>query len=224
MTRDRKASTVTGDDPVTFSLWCISTADASCRFFLGRTSVVVGLYGPIEGRGQQATYTGLIADVSVRTPNGVPSHSERYLESLISDVAHRMVDCKAFPYMQLSVSVEIISNDGSLLSAVLNAFILAAVDLGIPLRAAGLAVTCSLRAGDTCLSPSLAEEESSTVISTHVICLNTAKVIYACQPSGCCSVSELGRLAAACQESASGLNQQFATQLVGKNHQGSKHW
>jgi ribonuclease PH len=107
--------------------------DASAVVRFGKTEVACGLFGPVESRTGRDTFAGLIVDVSTRSCVAIPTHYHKHIDSVVSDIVMQCVDTVRFPFMQLNISIEVVSDDGSLLSVLGNAVCLALLHSGLPL-------------------------------------------------------------------------------------------
>ena len=210
--------------PIQFSMGKLTTNDASCVYSCGDTTVACGIYGPVEAKGLQGSFKGMIGDVTVRSPVGMPTHSERHMETVITDLIMRLFDCEKFPYNQMNVSLEILSDDGSVLSAAINAFMLAVAGLGIPLRSSALSTSVASIDGALVVDPSLSEESLADAVSTQAICLTTGKVMYSFQHKGSFSVAEIGQVASLCQTSSKSLEEHLSAKQEKVNNSTKAKW
>ncbi len=115
-------------------LGALDNHDASAVVRSGKTEVACGIFGPLDARGTRDSYEGMIVDVSTRGCIALPTHTHRHIDCIISDIALRCIDSVRFPYMQLNVAIEVLSDDGRLLSVIGNAVYFALVDSGLPMK------------------------------------------------------------------------------------------
>jgi ribonuclease PH len=144
--------------------------DSSARFTLNGTSVIVGIHGPIESRNQQNV--GMSVDVSVRIPSGIPGASERSLEEATRVIIQECTDFRCLTPVELCVSIEVVCNNGSLISVVANAVMLALLDSGIPLRTIAVASSYHQSVEDV-------SHLVQNIMTDLVVCTKTGKVLYA---------------------------------------------
>jgi len=119
---------------VSVVLGLLDNNDASAVVKVGDTEAACSLFGPVEARGAKDSHNGLLVDVSTRSNVALPTHSHKHIESIITDIVTRCVDCRRFPHMQLSVCIEILADSGMLLSVVGNAVYFALLDSGLPMK------------------------------------------------------------------------------------------
>ena len=70
-----------------------------------------------------------------------------------------MVEARDYPRAVISIVVQVLEDNGSILATAINAVTLALMDAGVPMRSVVTASTCAiLPDGRMCLDPSLSEE------------------------------------------------------------------
>jgi exosome complex component RRP46 len=163
---------------ITYKANQVKDADASCVLTIGKTSVSCALLGPIEAKAHQANFTRMTPDVIVRPPIGMPTSRERHYEVLLGSLITKFVDGSRFPYTQLVVSIDILHDDGSCLSAIVNAFLVAAEILDLPMLSQPRAITRSATGEDDVLYPAHVDELCADEISTFVLDSVTHDVLY----------------------------------------------
>lgn len=186
--------------PISCEVSVACKTDSSCKLSIGKTTVLVGLSGPAESPALVSNQ-GLIIEVSARSPSGVPGNLERLIESSMKDVLKSAIEGKSLPFAQLNVFVEILADHGSLLSVIINATILACLDLGIPLSDFPIAASSALVNGSIVASPTLTCESLSTAVVVCFISAKTGKTLGIVQASGKCPVSLMGAMIQSCQDS-----------------------
>ncbi len=151
-------------------------ADGSARFSHGHTSVVVGVYGPCPPTySRQEIWNRAILQVSVKPEIGLPGTSEKEYEQIMKQTFEPMVDLAKYPRTKIDIIVQVIENDGSLVSVATNAINLALIDAGIAMKGFVHSMTCSsLTSGKICLDPGL-KEENEAVNATTIFAFNSAE-------------------------------------------------
>ncbi|KAF1809397.1 ribosomal protein S5 domain 2-like protein [Eremomyces bilateralis CBS 781.70] len=123
-----------------------AAADGSSYLEMGNTKVVCTVTGPAEGRragGQGGG--GDVLDVRVEIGlagfSGVERRRQVRGDKRIFEMAHTITESlnrtlltNLFPRSTLSISLHVLSQDGSLLAALINAATLACVDAGVPMK------------------------------------------------------------------------------------------
>lgn len=137
------------------------TADGAAEVSQGLTTVVVEVHGPREPR-MRAMALHDRANVNVEVGIAMVSASERRrrgrgdkrileLASTIRSTFEPVIQTSLYPRTQIDIFVQILAQDGSVLSACINATTLALVTAGIPL----LDFVCAVSGGVHTTSPLL---------------------------------------------------------------------
>ena len=95
---------------------CQIKADCITLGWLCFTAVVCGVYGPVEVRAARELCDRATLEVVVRGETGLPSGRERQLEKLLTGCCGEMIRTELHPHTAISVSLQVESNDGSVLS------------------------------------------------------------------------------------------------------------
>ncbi|RKF57245.1 Exosome complex component SKI6 [Golovinomyces cichoracearum] len=127
-----------------------ASADGSSYLEMGNTKVICTVSGPSEGKiasRQGTTSTGGVdkADIqviiSIAGFSGVDrkrkaKNDKRLIEmqTIIADAFAQILFTNLYPYSVISIALDVLSQDGSILAALINASTLALVDAGIPMR------------------------------------------------------------------------------------------
>ena len=119
---------------VSVILGALDNNDSSAIVRCGGTEVACGIYGPTDARGFKDNHRGLIVEVSTRSNVALPTHTHKHIDTIIADIIMRSVDSRSFPHLQLNVHIEVLSDNGRLLSIVGNAVYFALLDSGLPLK------------------------------------------------------------------------------------------
>ena len=87
--------------------------------------------------------------------------AERLQEKFLRGILETVILTTLHPRTLITIIVQEIVNDGSLLAAAVNASMLAVLDAGLPVKSTAAAVQCSLTrlGGDFILDPSTQEEK-----------------------------------------------------------------
>ena len=153
--------------PLASESGALARADGSARFSQDQTEVIVAIYGPCEAKRSKEQINGAVLEVVVRPRAGLPSPSDRQLEQQISHTLQHAIIVTMHPRTAISVVVQVISEDGALLSAALNGTCVALMHAGVPLR--GMLGACTIAVmsdGAQFLDPSAAEESEAHAVLT----------------------------------------------------------
>ncbi|KAI6247924.1 Exosome complex component SKI6 [Erysiphe necator] len=127
-----------------------ASADGSSYLEMGNTKVICTVTGPSEGKlASRQTITtaggGDKADIQVLISIAGFSTVDRKrktrndkrifeLQNIIAGAFAQSIFTNLYPYSVISITLDILSQDGSMLAALINATTLALVDAGIPMR------------------------------------------------------------------------------------------
>lgn len=145
----------------------LTRADGSSRFSHDGTEVIAAVYGPCEAKRSRERIDGMTLEVIVRPRAGIPSPVEREVEQLILQTLQHLVLVAAHPRTALSVVVQVLTNEGSLLTAALHAVCVALMHAGVPLRGMlGVCTMAVLPDGGVLLDPTAEEEAEAQGVVT----------------------------------------------------------
>ncbi|NXE95557.1 EXOS5 protein, partial [Menura novaehollandiae] len=191
----------------------------------GDTSVLAGLYGPVEAKVSKELPDRAAMEVLLRPKVGLPGVVERSREQQLRQTCEAVILGVLHPRTAITLVLQVLSDAGSLLSCCLNAACMALLDAGLPLAAVFCGVTCALDPdGTILLDPSTQQEQVSPrrgvqlcacpphppdplspqearAVLTFAIGSSDRKVLMA-TTKGNCSVEEMQQCLAAAQRAA----------------------
>ncbi|RQM20845.1 hypothetical protein B5M09_003698 [Aphanomyces astaci] len=149
--------------PLSCEQGLLNRADGSARFSHGSTSVVASVNGPAAAKNRrQEKVDAATLEVVFKSDKGAPTARDKEYEVILRQTFETVVYLENFPRAVISLTVQVVEDDGSLLAVAINAVNLALLDAGIPMRSLVGAITCSiLDDGQLCLDPSLTEGDVS---------------------------------------------------------------
>ena len=183
-----------------------SKTDSSCKLSIGKTSVLVGVMGPIEARSAM-THLGLQIETSIRSPSGVPGSLEKSIESFVNDILRYCIPLDRFHSTQLNISIEILSDDGYLISTILNATMLACFQLGLPLSDFPVAASVACIEDEVIPFPSKRDEALATALLTCCFSSKSQKLIGMNQTHGKSALSVMKDMISSCEDSCRAYQQ-----------------
>ena len=145
----------------------LSRADGSSRFSHDGTEVLVAAFGPCEVKRLREKIDGATLEVIVRPRAGLPSPADREMEQLIVQTLQHVVLVALHPRTAISLVVQVLADDGSLLSAALHGCCVALMHAGVPMR--GMLGSCTiamLPSGGALLDPTASEEAEAEAVVT----------------------------------------------------------
>jgi len=145
----------------------LSRADGSARFSQGGTEVLVSVYGPCEVKRAREQIDTATLELIVRPRAGLPSPADREFEQLMSQTLQHVVIGSLHPRSAVSIVVQVLADDGALLSTALHGSCVALMHAGVPLR--GMLGGCALAVtpeGGVVLDPCAEEEATAQAVVT----------------------------------------------------------
>lgn len=143
--------------PISVEFGFLSNADGSCRFsqglfittcFLtiqkkkilttessGNTSVVIGVFGPLDVSASRSNLVESAAvSVQIKPISGKSGPKDRERELFLLESLKNVIVSSAHPSTEISLFVQVINDDGCLEAVALNACTFALIDAGIPMN------------------------------------------------------------------------------------------
>ncbi|KAJ2787629.1 exosome non-catalytic core subunit rrp46 [Coemansia interrupta] len=136
----------------------LSRADGSAHFASGDTSVVCGVYGPVEAKLFDERLDRAHVEVKLRPDVGTPGTKDKWLEAAVRQTFERHILGHLHPRTLVQVSVQVRQDAGSLDACAINAAMLALVDAGVPLATMVAAATCAVLEDGRVVADPVAEE------------------------------------------------------------------
>ncbi|KAJ1722817.1 exosome non-catalytic core subunit rrp46 [Coemansia erecta] len=136
----------------------LSRADGSAQFSTGSTSVVCGVYGPVDVKLFDEHLDRAHVEVKLRPDIGIPGPKDKWLESAILQTLEGNILAHLHPRTLVQINVQVRADGGSLDACAINAAILALVDAGVPLRLMVAAAACAVMPDGRIVVDPVAEE------------------------------------------------------------------
>lgn len=133
----------------------------------GATELLAAAYAPVDARRTRLKHDRAIVDLNLRPSHGMPTPRERALEAHLASALDHLVLTARYPRTTIAVIVQVLCDDGSLLSAALHAACAALRHAGVELRGLGGGCTIALTpTGAALLDPTADEErDAATLLS-----------------------------------------------------------
>lgn len=117
----------------------LTKADGSAIIRHNNTIVQATVFGPADVQQSKINYEEAVVDIIYKPKISIPSTSPafdivREVENLLKNVFKEIILTRLHPRTQISILVQEIHNNGSLLSCTINAVCCALLDAGIPMR------------------------------------------------------------------------------------------
>lgn len=178
--------------PISSELSILGNCDGSARVKQGNSSIIVGIWGPVEVRQSKEDPEQCVIETTVRSASGQGSPTDKAYEEALSQTCRQMIIMSAHPRTSIQVIAQIESDDGSILAVMHTALCLALMDAGLPLRGMFAGVACAqLEDGELCWDPTADDEvEEATARFTFVYENSPDKKAVYTQCIGVCKVEQ----------------------------------
>ncbi|CAM9833281.1 unnamed protein product [Ectocarpus sp. 6 AP-2014] len=186
----------------------LNRADGSARFVQGNTSVLAAVYGPAPAKSlRMERLEGAALDVSFKPESGITASADAESEALLRRSLEEVVLRSRYPRTVVSVIIQVIVDDGAVLSAALNAATMALLNAGVEMTGMALSVTCCITAavsGRSVLLDPCKAEEIDAAATAVVATLSAGGGVLSCRAVGsmsqeeyfaCCEAASLGTTA-----------------------------
>ncbi|XP_046891407.1 exosome complex component RRP46 isoform X1 [Hypomesus transpacificus] len=168
----------------------------------GDSSVLAGVYGPAEVKISKEIYDRATLEVVIRPKVGLPSVMERAREQCVRETCEASLLSTLHPRSSLTLILQVVHDDGSLLSCFLNAACMALMDAGLPMSCLFCGVTCAIDTeGQIITDPTLTQEKESRALLTFAIDSTEHRVMMS-STKGSFSVHELQQCIAVSQKAS----------------------
>ena len=153
-------------------------ADGSARFAQGGTSVTAAVFGPKETRSSRtdrADRATVEVTVHGRKQRGA---REAVLENILRGTLEPSIITSLHPRRVISIVVQVVEEDGSLIAAAINCCSLALLNSGIEMAHVVTSAACAVTlSGDVILDPIESEEREAAATVTTAVNNTTAGVV-----------------------------------------------
>ncbi|KAL2095738.1 hypothetical protein ACEWY4_007886 [Coilia grayii] len=169
----------------------LSRPDGSATFIQGNTNVLAGVYGPAEVKVSKEIYDRATLEVLIQPKIGLPGVRERAREQCVRETCEAALLSSLHPRSSLSLILQEVHDDGSLLACCLNAACMALMDAGLPMSCLFCGITCVISTeGQIITDPTLQQEKESRAQMTFAIDSIEKRVMMS-STKGSISVQEL---------------------------------
>ncbi|XP_003395595.1 exosome complex component RRP46 [Bombus terrestris] len=133
--------------PMNCELNQLSMPDGSAMLMQGNTTVVAGIYGPIEAKPQKMIYDKASVEVSYSPIKGPAKVDDRMTEMYIKETCEAAIIVTFHPATAICINVQELEDSGGILACTINAACLALINAGIPMKFTIAAVNCMIQEG-----------------------------------------------------------------------------
>ncbi|KAN0000768.1 hypothetical protein ACTFIZ_001199 [Dictyostelium cf. discoideum] len=155
--------------PVESEQGSLNKADGSAKFSQDKSKVLAAVYGPIEvNSARKEKILKSYVEVTFTPALGNTNYIDKEKELLIKNAVESMILTTLYPRTQISVILQVFSDDGSIVSCAINAACLALLDAGIEMNGLlGSVTLCFNNDGSIYVDPSTEEENQSKAIAIY---------------------------------------------------------
>ncbi|EGD97189.1 exosome complex endonuclease 1/ribosomal RNA processing protein [Trichophyton tonsurans CBS 112818] len=133
-------------------------SSGSSYLSMGNTAVLCTVHGPAEGKRSETAGAAAQKKKSTTGSGGGDRQATTELANSLRDAFQPHIHAHLYPRSTISVHVSVLSSDGSLFAACLNACTLALVDAGIPMP--GLLCACTVGMSGRASTPAVTAESA----------------------------------------------------------------
>ncbi|KAL3154233.1 hypothetical protein ABBQ32_013735 [Trebouxia sp. C0010 RCD-2024] len=152
-------------------------ADGSARWCQDKTCVVAAIYGPKMTLGRKEDPEQAVVEVVFKPKSGVyrynaPGQTENLIQKIIRNAVQGVFVASLHPRTAIQVVIQVVRDEGSVLSCALNATCAALVDAGVLLHNMFAAVSCAIgkQTGALLLDPDASEEKDALAVGSFAFC------------------------------------------------------
>ena len=195
------------------------TADGSARVRMGNTIVEAMVYGPMEGRMRSKDCAELSVSFSQATfatrKRRTRTHDRNMVETgeMLKKMYSEVILTEQLPQTMIDLRVQVMQDDGSVMSAAINASTLALIDAGIPM----IDIVCSAEGGflegQMVLDMNKDEENVGMVFNVHMAVMQKTESIALLQTEGKMPLDNLNDLLKMVAECSKKAGEEMKNQL-----------
>ncbi|KAJ2725804.1 exosome non-catalytic core subunit rrp46 [Coemansia sp. Benny D115] len=160
------------------TLGSLSRTDGSAQFSSGGTSMLCGVHGPVDVKLYDEKLDRAYIEVKHRPDIGTPTTKDKWVESAIRQTFERNILAHLHPRTLIQINLQVREDDGSAVSAAINATTMALVDAGVAMRFMVAAATCAVVRGELLVDPVAEEIKEATAVHTFAFTKDSADPVY----------------------------------------------
>mmetsp|Transcript_17594 Transcript_17594/g.37994 ORF Transcript_17594/g.37994 Transcript_17594/m.37994 type:complete len:242 (+) Transcript_17594:63-788(+) len=150
---------------VTCERGSLNRADGSAKWAQENSVVLAAVYGPRQAQAKKEDAEKAVVEVVFKPRSGLQAHRDRDYEHIIRRTLEGVIPLGTHPRTSIMVALQVLQEDGSMLSCAINAACAALVDAGVPLTTMFGSVSCALgEGGALLLDPDAGEEQAALAV------------------------------------------------------------
>ena len=143
----------------------VERACGSARYQIDGTTVVAAVHGPMAVKPWKENVEHAVVEVELNSANVMSRDDERACEARVRGSIEATVVLSEFPQLGIRVSLRVVSDDGNVEAACVNAACCALIDADLPMNGLICANSCAiLRDGTKVIDPIRLEEASARAV------------------------------------------------------------
>ncbi|XP_033216881.1 exosome complex component RRP46 isoform X2 [Belonocnema kinseyi] len=130
--------------PINCELNVLSVPDGSAMFMQGDTTVIAGVYGPVDVKLQKMMYDKASVEATYTAAKGPPSINDRLKELYIKDSCEAALIATLHPGSLISINIQELQDSGGILASAINAACLALINASLSMKFTIAAINCMI--------------------------------------------------------------------------------
>ncbi|CAM0143046.1 exosome non-catalytic core subunit rrp46 [Umbelopsis sp. WA50703] len=181
----------------------LNRADGSAKFSFGESTVIASVIGPAEVKLRDEKMDEATVEVIVRPAVGFPSTKDKLLERALRQTVEPTILAGMMPRTLIQIVVQLVQEDGNMLSTAVNAISLAMLDAGLPMNSLAAAVSAIIDPeGNLLLDPNSKELENASSVHTFAFDNTTSYNLLLSQSIGTYSQEQYLECLDACKHAS----------------------
>lgn len=188
--------------PLSSELGLLHRTDGSAKLTANQSSIIVGIYGPSEVKVRNEQLDKSYVEVILK-PLLQEGPSEREKEYFLRSIFENVIVTTLHPRTGITIVIQVLSDDGSLVSHMIQGVLLGLMDSGLPLNSLVASVSCCLNSkSEILLDPTLQEISESKASFTFCFNTNVSDSLIASKTTGSFSQNDYFNAVSVCQKAS----------------------
>ncbi|XP_017785230.1 PREDICTED: exosome complex component RRP46 [Nicrophorus vespilloides] len=156
----------------------LTRPDGSTIYSQGKSTVIAGVYGPIDVKPQKMLIDRGSVETFFRPKSGLPGVGDRLYETIIRNICETALVSTLYPRSGIQVVIQEMQSGGELISCSVNAACLALLDSGIDMKFLIAAATCCLdQEGYLIVDPTELQQEKAKATFVFVFESSEGRIV-----------------------------------------------
>jgi exosome complex component RRP46 len=187
-------------------LGVLTRAHGSCNFSQGNTQILAAVYGPQEVKQNKEQPHRALVQVTWKPKSGFPQAQHKEYEYLLQGALDTVILSDLYPRSGILIVIQVLEDDGSILSTALNAATMALVDAGVGMKQLLAGVSCCItKQKELYMDADKNEEISSKGCCFSVVNGDADPSIVSCLTTGSLSEEEYWACSKSCKSASASI-------------------